>query len=60
MPRVLHILTRSEDAFSREIVRSQQAEYLGEGIEVVDLTTPRPDYEELLKKVFEADSVECW
>jgi hypothetical protein len=59
MPRVLHILTRHDDALAREIIARQKENHL-EGIEIVDLTKPRPDYEELLEKIFAADSVESW
>jgi hypothetical protein len=59
MPCVLHILTRPEDTFSREIIAQQKAGTETE-IEVVDLTIPQPDYKALLEKIFTADSVETW
>jgi hypothetical protein len=60
MPRVLHILTRADDTLSREIIDLQRAEMGREGIEIVDLAGASPDYGDLLNKIFEADSVECW
>jgi hypothetical protein len=60
MPRVLHILTKPEDALAREVIARQQSETRQDGIEIVDLTGTRPDYGELLKKIFAADSVESW
>ncbi|HUD83545.1 MAG TPA: hypothetical protein VMQ67_08575 [Candidatus Saccharimonadales bacterium] len=59
MPRILHILTRPDDALAREIIALQN-ENQRDGIEIVDLTKPRPDYGELLEKIFAADSVESW
>jgi hypothetical protein len=59
MPRVLHILTRLDDVLAREII-ARQREICRDGIEVVDLTRPQPDYNELLDKIFAADSVESW
>jgi hypothetical protein len=59
MPRVLHIVTRPEDALAREII-ARQREKQRDGIEIVDLTKPQPDYGQLLEKIFAADSVESW
>ena len=59
MRRVLHILTRPDDALPRELMaRQQRAD--GIKVEAVDLTLPEPDYKELLEKIFAAESVECW
>jgi hypothetical protein len=59
MPRVLHILTRPNDALAREVMARQKSG--GENtVEAVDLTLPAPDYKELLGKIFAAESVECW
>ena len=59
MRRVLHILTRTNDALARELMARQQSA-TGIEVEAVDLTLPEPDYKELLGKIFAADSVECW
>ena len=59
MPRVLHILTRPDDALAREVMARQESD-AGYNIQKVDLTLPAPDYKELLEKIFAADSVECW
>ena len=59
MPRILHILTKSEDALPRQII-SRQTEQPGAKVEMVDLTQPDPDYTALLEKIFGADSVEVW
>ncbi|MGA2750996.1 MAG: hypothetical protein ABSG59_19685 [Verrucomicrobiota bacterium] len=58
MERVLHILTRPQDDLARSLIACQQS--AGKKTEVVDLTAPRPDYGQLLEKIFAADSVECW
>jgi len=59
MPRVLHILTRPNDALAREVMARQKSG-AGNNVEAVDLTLPAPDYKELLEKIFAAESVECW
>jgi hypothetical protein len=59
MRRVLHILTRPDDALAREVIARQKRKPENE-IEVADLTLPGPDYKELLDKIFAADSVQTW
>jgi hypothetical protein len=59
MPRILHILTRPDDALARELIARQKI-VAGNEVEVVDLTVADPDYQELLEKIFAADSVESW
>jgi hypothetical protein len=59
MRRVLHILTRADDALARELMARQQ-KAAGNKVEAVDLTLPEPDYKALLEKIFQAESVESW
>ena len=59
MRRVLHILTRPDDALAREVI-ARQKNGAGKIVEAVDLTLPAPDYKELLDKIFAADSIGCW
>jgi hypothetical protein len=59
MRRVLHILTKPDDALPLELM-AQQKNTPGHKVEVVDLTLPEPDYKALLEKIFAADSVESW
>lgn len=59
MRRVLHIITKKDDAFARTVVE-QQAATKNQTVEAVDLTQPKPDYDELVRKIFEADSIEVW
>jgi hypothetical protein len=59
MRRLLHILTRPDDALAREIIARQQG-IAGNEVQTVDLTRPEADYEELLGKIFAADSVQSW
>ncbi|HUD48194.1 MAG TPA: hypothetical protein VMR33_15285 [Candidatus Baltobacteraceae bacterium] len=59
MPRILHILTRPDDALALEII-ARQKENNRDRIQIVDLRTPRPDYADLLEKIFAAESVESW
>jgi hypothetical protein len=59
MRKILHILTRPEDALTRELI-AKQRELSELQVEVVELTANAPDYEALLEKVFSADSIEVW
>jgi hypothetical protein len=59
MRRVLHIRTRPDDVMAEKLPARQRSD-AGNKTDTVDLTLPEPDYEELLAKIFEADSVECW
>ena len=59
MPRILHILTRPDDALPQEIIAHQKKSHPDE-IEIADLRVPHPNYDQLLEKIFAADSIECW
>jgi hypothetical protein len=59
MRLLLHILTRPEDTFAREIITRQQSSGKNKTI-VVDLTKPQPDYKQLLENIFAAESVQIW
>ncbi len=60
MGRTLHILTRPDDTLAEEVIsRQEQAENAPE-IRRFDLASVSPDYERLLKEIFEADSVQVW
>ncbi len=59
MRAILHILTHPTDEWSQQLIAAEQA--LPDcRIEVVDLTRPEPDYQDLLEKIFIADSVQVW
>lgn len=59
MSRQLHILTRPSDELSAHCIECQRQDPANEVI-VVDLTQGQPDYEALVRQVFEADSVATW
>ena len=59
MRRILHITTRPESNFARELFERQKKDPANE-VRHIDLTVPEPDYNDLLDKVFDADSVQCW
>ena len=59
MARILHLLTRENDALATEII-SRQREEPDQQVETVDLTQERPDYSRLLEKIFETDSIAVW
>ena len=56
---MLHILTRPDDEFAREIIARQSADP-GLHVTVSDLTTLAPDYVRLIESIFAAESVEVW
>lgn len=55
----LHILTKPIDDLTALVIDLQRAQKEAEVL-VVDLTAPRPDYADLIGKVFESDSVAVW
>jgi hypothetical protein len=59
MTKILHVLTKENDALPNEII-SRQRQDPERRVETTDLTQEQPDYPALLKKVFEADSVSVW
>lgn len=59
MPRLLHILTCPSDDLSAQCIERQRQDPANE-VMVVDLTQGQPDYEALVRQVFEADSVATW
>lgn len=60
MRHVLHIMTKKNDALARLVVEQQQDGAAKQTVEMIDLTQPNPDYNELVKKIFESDSIEVW
>ena len=59
MRTILHILTRPQDELPRALIAGQRG--LPETtVEAVELTSPAPDYDALVEKIFTADSVEVW
>jgi hypothetical protein len=59
MRSLLHIVTKTEDEFVKEIIQRQSAQPDCQ-VEVVDMNATEPDYEALLEKIFAADSVQVW
>lgn len=59
MRAILHILTKPEDVLAKEIIARQKTS--GETkVNVVDLSASAPDYEAVVRKVFDSDSVQVW
>ncbi|MGV3754564.1 MAG: hypothetical protein ACO1QS_04220 [Verrucomicrobiota bacterium] len=58
MKKVLHVLTREDDELAEAIVAADRE--AGEGVEVVQLTATKVDYQQLLEGIFAADSVQSW
>ncbi len=59
MRRILHIVTKPESKSAQELIESQKKDPANEVCHF-DLTAPDPDYNDLLDKIFDADSVQCW
>jgi hypothetical protein len=59
MRSLLHIITKAEDEFVKEVIQRQSA--LPDcRVEIVDMNAAEPDYEALLEQIFAADSVQVW
>lgn len=59
MKRILHVLTRPDDALSAEC-RARVAELPDTVVEVADLTGDSPDYAALVERILAADAVVTW
>ena len=59
MRHILEILTRSDETFAVALVQEEKR-IPNCRVEVVDLSAPNPNYEELLRRIFEADVVHVW
>ena len=59
MRKVLHILTKENDADAGEVI-SRQCTLPDCKLETVNLAFDQPDYTGLLEKIFDADSVAVW
>lgn len=60
MKRILHILTKPDDALPVEI--SELQAQMGHEVSVIDLSQVEPgaDYRVLLDAIFQADNVSVW
>ena len=56
MRTILHILTQPEDEVTRQLIEHQRS-LPDIAVEVVSLSHPSPDYEQLVEKIFAADSI---
>ena len=59
MTIALHILTQPSDALAEDIIARQRTN-AGQTVDVVDLTVESPDYADLVKRIYAADSVAVW
>ena len=57
MRAILHILTRPADELTQELIRRQR-ELPQTNVAVVELVAHEADYDELVEKIFTADSVQ--
>jgi hypothetical protein len=59
MRHLLHIVTKPDDGFAEVMLKNEQA-LANTKVEVVDLTKKNPDYDQLVEKIFAADSIQAW
>jgi hypothetical protein len=59
MTKILHVLTKENDAVANEVI-SRQRQDPELRAETVVLTQEQADYPALLERIFEADSVAVW
>jgi hypothetical protein len=59
MPQILHILTSATDPLTEKVIALQSEQPQVE-TQMVDLTRKEPDYQDLLARIFAADSVQVW
>jgi hypothetical protein len=59
MRTILNIITKPEDAFAVRMIEQQET-VRDHKIETVDLTKTAPNYDELVKKIFAANSIQVW
>ena len=59
MRHLLCLLNDKDDPLAAEMLR-RLAQEPDCQLEVVDLTAPEVDYDALLEKIFQADSVQSW
>jgi hypothetical protein len=59
MRHILHIITKTDDALAKVISEKEASEGTVK-CEIFDLTKSDASYEELVEKIFAADSVQVW
>lgn len=59
MKTVLHIKTPTVDDLAEQVISAQLSDDRLK-VEMADLTVEVPDYQSVLEKIFEADSVAVW
>ena len=59
MRTILHLLTRPADELTRDLI-ARQRDLPETKIEVADLNSAAPDYDDVVEKIFSVDSVEVW
>ena len=59
MKHILHILTQPASPAVEQLICDQR-QTADQEVLVLSLNQASPDYQLLLEKVFQADSIECW
>jgi hypothetical protein len=59
MRQLLHIVTKPKDELAKAMLENEQA-LPDTKVDVADLTKPNPDYNQLVEKIFAADSIQVW
>lgn len=58
MAAILHLLTKKNDALAAEVIEQQRMD--GHTLQILDLTVEAPDYDDVVKHIFKAESVQTW
>jgi hypothetical protein len=59
MRHLLHIVTKPNDVIADLMLKNEQS-LPNAKVDVVDLTKKNPAYNELVEKIFTADSIQVW
>lgn len=59
MRQLLHIVTKPDDVLARTMLENEQS-LPNTRVDVIDLTKRNPDYNQLVEKIFTADSIQVW
>jgi hypothetical protein len=59
MRQLLHIVTKPNDALAGMMLENEQS-LPNTKVDMVDLTNAKPDYKQLVEKIFAADSIQVW
>jgi hypothetical protein len=59
MRTILHIITKPDDAFALTVIENEKSK-VDAKMETFDLVETSTNYDELVKRIFAADSIQVW